>query len=348
MERRPLGPLEVSVFGLGTMTFGAETDRVAAHEILDRYHEGGGRFIDTADVYSHGVSEEIIGEWLQTRRPDDVVVATKGRFPMSDDPADRGSGRAHLTRALDASLRRLRRDSVDLYQVHAWDPLTPLEETLETLDRFVTAGKARAIGVSNFTGWQLQRAILTARHRGWADIASLQPQYSLLSREVELDLVPVCLEEGIGIIPWSPLGGGWLTGKYSSTERPSGDTRLGDDPTRGVEAYDLRNSERTWHVLEVVEDIAGERNVPLSQVALNWVRQRPAVASVLLGVRTVDQLDDNLEALSWALEPEEVERLDRVSAPGIPHYPHGFMERYAGVDIWERLTTRAEPPPIGR
>lgn len=348
MEQRSLGDLSVSVFGLGTMTFGAEADETTSHGILDRYYESGGRFIDTADVYSKGVSESFIGRWIASRSHGDVVVATKARFPMSDDPGDRGAGRDYLIRALDASLTRLGTDSIDLYQMHAWDPDTPFDETLETLDGFVRTGKVRAVGVSNYTAWQLQRANLTARHRDWAPVVSLQPQYSLLTRDIELELLPLCLEEGIGLLAWSPLGGGWLTGKYSATDRPTGATRLGDDPTRGVEAYDLRNTDRTWRILDVVEAIANERGVTMSQVALNWVRQRPGVASVLLGARNADQLDDNIGALAWDLTDDDMQRLSEVSAPGIPLYPQGFMERYAGVDIWERLTTRAAPPPIGR
>ena len=224
------------------MTFGAESDEETSHRMLDTYYERGGRFIDTADVYSQGVSEEIIGRWLAGSRRDDVVVATKARFAMGDTPEDRGAGRAYLTRALDASLKRLGVDVIDLYQMHAWDPGTPIEETLQTLDGFVKEGKVRNIGVSNYTGWQLERSIQISSHNGWTPIVSMQPQYNLLARELEWELLPVCLENGIGVLPWSPLGGGWLTGKYSPDERPQGESRLGEDPTRGVEAYDLRNN----------------------------------------------------------------------------------------------------------
>jgi aryl-alcohol dehydrogenase (NADP+) len=347
MEQRPLGEsdLTVSVFGLGTMTFGAEADEETSHALLDRYVEAGGAFLDTADVYARGMSEEIIGRWLTRRRAaDSLVVATKARFAMSDDPADRGAGRAHLERAVEASLRRLGVDAIDLYQIHAWDPVTPIEETLETLDDFVTAGKIRWIGLSNFMGWQLERAVLTARHRGWAPVVSLQPQYNLLTRDIELEVVPVCLEENIGLLPWSPLGGGWLTGKYSAYERPAGATRLGVDPDRGVEAYELRNNDHTWRVVEAVRIVAAERGVTMSQVALNWVRQRAGVSSVLLGCRNISQLEDNLGALEWELSSAEMERLNEISAPGIPTYPHGFLEVEAGVDVWERLATRTGRP----
>jgi aryl-alcohol dehydrogenase-like predicted oxidoreductase len=347
MEQRLLGSsdLVVSEFGLGTMTFGAESDEPTSHRILDRFVAAGGRLIDTADVYSAGASEAIIGRWLKARGgSDDLVLATKGRFATSDDPADRGAGRAHLERALEASLRRLQVDYIDLYQIHAWDPATPIEETLETLDEFVRSEKVGAIGVSNFLAWHLERALLTGMYHGWSPLISLQPLYNLISREIEFDLLPLCLERDIGILPWSPLGGGWLTGKYSRTERPKGTTRLGEDPARGLEAYDVRNNALTWRVLAAVEAIAADRGVTMSQVALNWVRQRPGISSVLLGCRTVEQLDDNLAALDWELSDAEMRRLNEVSAPGIPTYPYGFLEVEADVDIWERLTTRTRRP----
>ncbi len=331
------------------MTFGAEADEATSGAILDRYVAAGGSFIDTADVYSAGVSEEFIGRWLGRRgRRDDIVLATKGRFPMGPDPADRGAGRSYLTRAIEASLRRLGVDHVDLYQVHAWDPNVDLDETLGVLDEFVVTGKSRAVGVSNFTGWQLQRAVSRGRELGLTPLASLQPQYNLLGREIESEILPVCIEEGLGVLPWSPLAGGWLTGKYVAAERPTGATRLGDDPSRGIEAYDLRNQPATWRVLDAVGSIAAERNVSMAQVALNWLRDRPAVSSVLLGARTVEQLDDNLAALGWSLTSDEAARLTRVSAPGMPLYPHGFLEGYAGVRVWADLGYRAEPPPFGR
>lgn len=346
MEHRTLGTsdLSLSVFGLGTMTFGAEADEPTSHAILDRFVEAGGTFIDTADVYTRGASEQIIGSWLAARGgTNGLTIATKARFPMSDDPADRGAGRDYLRRAVDASLNRLGVDVIDLYQVHAWDPDTPLEETLQTLDELVTAGKVRWAGVSNYTAWQLQRAVLTARYEGWTPVVSLQPKYSLLSRDIELEILPLCLEENLGLLPWSPLGGGWLTGKYTH-ERPTGATRLGENPARGIEAYDLRNTDRTWAILDVVRAVATAREATMSQVALNWVRGRPGVTSVLLGARTVEQLSDNLAALDWELNEHEVSSLNEVTAPGIPIYPHGFMESYAGMTIWEDLMTRVEPP----
>ena len=346
METRRLGSsdLDLSVLGLGTMTFGDECDEQTSHAILDEYAAAGGRFIDTADVYSHGVSEEIIGKWLAAHPEYEMVIATKARFSMGEAPDERGAGRAHLIKALDASLRRLGVDVIDLYQMHAWDPEVPIEETLGALDGFVKAGKVRYIGVSNYLGWHLERALQVARREGWSEIVSLQPQYNLLAREIELDVLPAALDNGLGILPWSPLGGGWLTGKYSQADRPTGATRLGEDPERGVEAYDLRNNPKTWEVLAAVSSIAEDHGVPMSQVALNWLTYRPGVTSVLIGCRTLRQLAENLGSLGWDLDRHEVRRLEEVSAPGIPTYPHGFLEQSAGVDTWAKLGTRVEPP----
>lgn len=342
MESRQLGPtdLQVSVFGLGTMTFGAESDEATSHQILDRYFEDGGRFIDTADVYSRGVSEEVIGRWLtKTGKRSEVTIATKGRFAMGEGRDMRGAGPDYLSRAIDASLARLGVDSIDLYQTHAWDPEVPIEETLGALGSFVEQGKTRHIGISNYTGWQIERTVTSAARLGIGPIASLQPQYNLLAREIELEILPASLENGLGLLPWSPLGGGWLTGKYSRSERPTGASRLGEDPDRGVEAYDRRNTERTWLILETVERLAERHGVSMGQVALNWVRNRPSVSSVLLGARTIDQLTDNMAALSWNLEDDEMEELTKVSAPGIPDYLQGFLQDNAGMEVWRRLGT---------
>ena len=235
----------VSSLCLGTMTFGAETDESGAHEQLDRFIEAGGTMVDTADVYSDGRSEEIIGRWFASRPADvtePVVLATKGRMPVDDSPNGAGLSARHLTRALDASLHRLGLEAVDLYQVHAYDPLTPLEETLRTLDEFIRAGKIRYWGLSNFTGWQLTKAVHLARALDVAGPVTLQPQYSLLAREIEWEIVPAAIDAGLGLLPWSPLGGGWLSGKYRRDQRPAGATRLGEDPDRGMEAYDRRGT----------------------------------------------------------------------------------------------------------
>ncbi len=312
---------------LGTMTFGAESSEELAHQQLDAFVDAGGNLLDTADVYSTGVSEEIIGRWLAARPreiTDRVVLATKGRFPMGAAPNDVGLSRRHLQRALDASLTRLGIDCVDLYQVHAWDPLTPLAETLTTLDDFVRAGKIRYVGLSNFTGWQVQKAVATAAALGLQPPVTLQPQYSLLVRELEWEIVPSCLDAGLGLLPWSPLGGGWLTGKYKKDARPTGATRLGENPDRGVEAYDRRaRQDRTWAVVEAVQSVAEARGASMAQVALAWLADRPAVTSVILGARTVEQLTDNLGAGDLHLDAAETEALDLASDPQAADYPYG-------------------------
>ena len=329
MDFRTLGRsgCAVSTFTLGTMTFGKETDEPAAHRQLDVFLDAGGNLVDTADVYNAGASEEFIGRWLSKAAPevrDRVVLATKARMPMGEDVNDLGLSRRHLQQALDASLRRLGTDCVDLFQVHSWDPLTPLEETVGTLDGFVRSGKVRYVGLSNYTGWQVQKTVAVAREHGWTPPVTLQPQYNLLVREVEWEIVPSCLDTGLGLLPWSPLGGGWLTGKYKPDEPPTGATRLGEDPARGVEAYDRRSAQqRTWDVVDAVRRVAEGRAVPMAHVALAWLRDRPAVTSVILGARTVDQLSDNLDAAGLVLEGAEAAALDEASDPGAADYPYG-------------------------
>jgi aryl-alcohol dehydrogenase-like predicted oxidoreductase len=316
----------VSELCLGTMTFGAETGERDAHAILDAYVDGGGNFIDTADVYTAGASEEIVGRWLaRSGGRDELVLATKAFFPLEEGSTG-GLARPYLQRAVDASLRRLGVDAIDLHQAHCWDPATPIEETLDAYDDLVRAGKLRYVGVSNFSGWQLQRAILVARQRRCAEPVTLQPQYNLLAREIEWELVPLCLDEGIGILPWSPLGGGWLTGKYARDRAPAGATRLGEDPGRGLEAWERRDTERTWAIVDAMRELASARGVSMSQLALNWVNGRPGVTSTILGVRTLEQLRDNLGGSGWRLSEDERGRLDELSAPLRPDYPYGFLE----------------------
>lgn len=330
MHYRTLGHsgAAVSTYALGTMTFGAEATEEVSHAILDNYLEAGGNFIDTADVYTAGASEEIIGRWL-TKRPDAkgrVVLATKGRFPMGTAPNDVGTSRRHLTRALDDSLRRLGVDQIDLYQLHAWDPITPLEETLRFLEDAVSRGKIAYYGFSNFLGWQLTKAVHVARAHGWSPPVTLQPQYSLLVREIESEIVPAALDAGIGLLPWSPLGGGWLTGKYKRDEPPTGATRLGENPERGMEAWQARNDNpRTWGILAAVEDIAAAHGKSPSQVALAWLADRPAVTSVILGARTTKQLADNMAAAELHLTEDETMRLTQASQPQLGVYPYGPM-----------------------
>jgi aryl-alcohol dehydrogenase-like predicted oxidoreductase len=328
----------VSTFALGTMTFGAEADEVTSHALLDTYVAAGGNLIDTADVYSAGISEEFIGRWLAAHptEREQVVIATKARFPMGAGPNDAGTSRRHLTRALDASLHRLGVDQIDLYQLHAWDAVTPLAETLRFLDDAVRAGKIAYYGFSNFLGWQLTKAVHVARAHGFTSPVTLQPQYSLLVREIESEVVPAALDAGLGLLPWSPLAGGWLTGKYRRDTDPVGATRLGEDPARGMEAWEPRNrQDRTWSIIDAVGEVAAGRGVNHAQVALAWLAARPAVTSVILGARSTAQLTDNLGAAEVVLTAAEVARLDEVSTPVVGDYPYGKAgvdQRYRAID----------------
>lgn len=337
MRKRLLGRTGVLVteFALGTMTFGQEADEVAAMQILDAYTDAGGNFIDTADVYPppgpKGTSEEIIGRWLSRRSAgrDSIVLATKCRGRMDDSGNSEGLSRRWIIRACENSLRRLQTDYIDLYQAHQWDPATTIEESLLAFDALVRSGKVRYIGVSNFTGAQLERAVQVARQLGVAAPVSLQPQYNMLAREIEWELVPVCLEHRLSIIPWGPLGQGWLSGKYRRDTAPTGSTRLGEDPNRGVESYSRRNVERTWRIVDALQAVASELGVPPARVALRWLANRPRVTAPLLGARTAEQLTDNLKAADVVLSVEQVARLDDVSAPATPDYPYRLLAENA-------------------
>jgi aryl-alcohol dehydrogenase-like predicted oxidoreductase len=328
MQYRRLGNsgAVVTAWCLGTMTFGAEADEATSHRIIDTYVGAGGNFIDTADVYAGGKSEEIIGRWLKAHPAEaqQVVLASKGRFPMGNGPNDLGLSRRHLNQALEASLKRLDVEHIDLYQMHAWDALTPIEETLRFLDDAVASGKIGYYGFSNFLGWHVTKAVHVARAQGFAAPVTLQPQYNLLVRDIEHEVVPACTDAGMGILPWSPLGGGWLTGKYKRDTMPTGATRLGENPNRGSESYAPRNArEKTWGIIAAVEEIAAEREVSMAQVALAWVAAQPAVTSVILGARTVEQLTDNLGADALVLTATELEKLGTASAPDVAPYPYG-------------------------
>ncbi|MDT0443456.1 aldo/keto reductase [Streptomyces johnsoniae] len=329
MEYRRLGAsgCAVSAFALGTMTFGAATDKEESFAQLDTFVEAGGSLIDTADVYVGGTSEEIIGQWFADRPAEitnRVVLATKGRFATDrNDPNGVGASRRHLDRALTASLRRLGLETIDLYQVHAWDPLTPLEETLSFLDDVIRAGKIRYYGLSNFTGWQVQKAVDLAGSLGLAKPVTLQPQYNLLSREIEWEIVPACRHNGLGLLPWSPLASGILTGKYQRDTEPAADQRLSHAETARLFGG-RRGEQRTWDVIDVLKAVAERRGATVSQVALAWVAAQPAVTAVILGARTIEQLKDNLGASGLVLSGEEAEQLGTASQPSVD-YPYGGM-----------------------
>ncbi|MCR9134516.1 MAG: aldo/keto reductase [Alphaproteobacteria bacterium] len=331
------GPF-VSRFGLGTMTFGSETDEAEAHRELDAFVDHGGTFIDTADVYGGGASEAIIGRWGNQRGGlDDLIVATKGRFAPAAGSS--GASRRSLVRSVDASLKRLQTEAIDVYFIHGWDRDVALTDTLGTLGDLVSVGKIHNIAWSNVTGWQLQKILTTAELGGFPIPVAVQPQYNLLDRGIELEVLPCCLDNGIALTPWSPLGGGWLTGKYSSDTRPTGTSRLGEDPGRGVEAYDLRNNDRTHAILDALRTMAARYNRPIAHLALAWLAARPGVVSVLLGARTVKQLTDNLAAGDFVLSDAERSELDDISSVGLPAYPYRFVEEWCDVAVWRQLGT---------
>jgi len=329
MEYRKLGDSGalVSALALGTMNFGTpETPEDEAFAQLDVFIEAGGNLIDTADVYNGGIAEETVGRWLATR-PQDVtdraVIATKGRTRTGTDVNDAGTSRRHLDRALETSLRRLGTGTIDLYQLHAWDPLTPIEETLSFLDSAVRAGKIRYAGLSNFTGWQLQLAVSTARARGYQVPVTLQAQYSLATRETEWEMIPAALHNGLGILAWSPLASGFLTGKYQrGQQRPPG-TRAGQD--HALYQYTSANyetSDRTWNAVDAVRQVAKETGLSPAQVALSWVTSRPGVVSAIVGARNTQQLTGSLAA-GLHLDPDALAALGAASDPAPAPYPYG-------------------------
>jgi aryl-alcohol dehydrogenase-like predicted oxidoreductase len=328
MDYRQMGKtgLRVSELCLGAMTFGRETTEEDSFKILDRFVDAGGNFIDTADVYSDGKSEEILGRWLKAKNRDDIVIATKVRFSTGPGPNDIGLSRKHIMDGVETSLRRLRTDYIDIYQIHKWDWATPIEETLNTLNSLVQAGKVRYLGASNVAGYQLQKAIDIGRSHGWESFTCLQPLYNLLDRSIEWELLPVCREEGVGVIPWSPLRGGWLSGKYRrGMSGPPVETRVEAAEKYGwSESWSAYAKERTWDVIDALLTVATETGKTPAQVALNWVLNRPGITSPIIGVRTMEHLEDNLGGAGWALSAEQMTRLDKVSDAPLP-YPYDLL-----------------------
>ena len=319
MEYRRLGHsgLYVSSLTLGTMTFGGrggfskvgDTGVAGAKRQIDMCLDAGVNLFDTANIYSGGESEAILGEAISGRR-DDLLLATKVRMSVGEGPNDTGLSRHHIIRQCEKSLRRLDTDYVDLYQVHEWDGLTPLEETLEALDTLVRSGKVRYVGSSNYAGWQLMKALGISERFGLQRYVSQQIHYTLQAREAEYELVPVALDQGCSILVWSPLAGGLLSGKYRRDEDAS--------EGRHVEGWDeppVRDADKLYDIVDALVEIAEGRGVSAAQVALAWLLGRPSVASIIIGARTDEQLADNLEAAELGLSEEERRRLDEVSAP---------------------------------
>ncbi len=326
MELRQFGMtgMRVTEMCLGAMTFGRETPEDESRQILDRYLDAGGNFIDTANVYNRGASEEILGRALGARR-DDIVLATKCRMPMGGGPNDGGASRRVIRDQVEASLRRLQTDWIDLYQIHCWDAYTPLAETLSTLNDLVHEGKVRYLGASNYTGWQLATALGVSREHGWEPYVSLQPQYSLVTRDIERELLPLAEYAGLAVLPWSPLGGGLLSGKYRPGEAPPAETRGADSTPSSVLMRLRLDRERNFTVAQAVHDLAADLGKTMAQVALNWVLHRPGVTAPILGARTVEQIEDNLGAIGWQLDADALARLEDASAIEAG-YPYDFID----------------------
>ena len=333
MEYRQLGRsgLRVSCLTLGTMTFAGrgqfrdvgQTDLDGARRHIDMALHAGVNLIDTADVYSEGLAEEIVGQALEGRR-DEVLLATKARFPMGSRPNDAGLSRHHLIEACEASLRRLRTDHIDLYQVHEWDGRTPLEETLEALDLLVRQGKVRYVGASNYAAWQLMKALGTAERIGAPRFVSQQIYYSLQARDAEYELIPAAVDQGLGVLVWSPLAGGLLSGKYRRGQQPPAGSRQLTDWNEPP----VHDQERLYDTVEVLVSIGQDRGVSAAQVALAWLLGRPAVTSLVIGARTAEQFADNLAAAELRLSDEERARLDEASAAPLL-YPYWHQAKTA-------------------
>ncbi len=342
MEYRQLGRsgLKVSALTLGTMTFGGggkfqyvgDTDQAGATRMVDIALDAGVNLLDTSDAYSTGISEQIVGEAIKGKR-DQVLLATKVRFPMGPGPNDQGLSRHHILNACDASLKRMGVDHIDLYQMHEWDGQTPVEETMAALEQLVTSGKVRYIGASNFTGWQLMKALGVADRAGSARYVSQQIHYTLEAREAEYELVPISLDQGLGVLVWSPLAGGLLSGKYRRGQANPQNGRnfegFGEPP--------IRNADRLYDIIELLVEIGAGHGVSAAEIALAWLLHRPAVSSVIIGANTEKQLHANLNAATLKLTEDYMARLNAISKlPLLYPYWHQALtgsDRLGAVDL---------------
>ncbi|GAA1571369.1 aldo/keto reductase [Dactylosporangium maewongense] len=344
MEYRRLGAsgLQVPALSFGAGTFGGSgplfgawgsTGAREARRLVDICLDAGVSMFDTADVYSDGASEEVLGQAVKGRR-DRVLLSTKTSLPTGDGPGDAGSSRSRLIRACDAALRRLGTDHIDLFQLHAFDAGTPVEEVLSTLDGLVRAGKVRYLGVSNFAGWQIMKSLAAADRHGYPRYVAHQVYYSLVGRDYEWDLLPLALDQGLGAVVWSPLGWGRLTGRIRRGTPPPAGSRLHETAGFGPPVDD----EHLYTVVDALDEVAAETGRAVPQIAINWLLHRPTVASVVVGARDETQLRQNLGAVGWSLTPEQLARLDAASArtAPYPHFPYQRQEAFA----------RLNPPPV--
>ena len=340
MEYRRLGAsgLKVPALSFGAGTFGGSgplfshwgtSDAEEARRLVDVCLEAGVNLFDTADVYSNGASEEVLGEAIKGRR-DQVLISTKTSLPMGDGPADYGSSRSRLIRAVEDALKRLGTDYIDLLQLHAFDAGTPIEEVLSTLDSLVQAGKLRYIGVSNFSGWQVMKSLATVEKHGWQRYVAHQVYYSLVGRDYEWELMPLGLDQGVGALVWSPLGWGRLTGKIRRGQPLPEGSRLHDTASFGPPVDD----EHLYKVVDALDEIARETGKTVPQIAINWLLRRPTVSSVIIGARNEEQLRQNLGAVGWTLTPEQVKKLDEASAvtAAYPYFPYRRQEGFARLN----------------
>ncbi|MGM7719344.1 aldo/keto reductase [Metabacillus sp. Hm71] len=325
MEYKVLGKsgLLVSELCLGAMTLGKEVNESESIEMIHRFLDKGGNFIDTADVYVGGESERIVGKAIKDRRSE-VVLATKVRMRVGPHPNDFGYSRRRIMEGVDQSLKRLNTDYIDLYQLHVWDNITPIEETIRTLDDLVSSGKVRYIGCSNFLAWQMMKALSYSDFHNLVRFISIQPQYSLLSREMDREVLPLCKEENVGVIPWAPIGGGFLTGKYKQGEKPqSGRLSHGG----GESSWEYRATERNFAILKAVQEASHELDKTPAQVALNWLLNKEEITSPIFGASSLEQFEENMGSVGWRLTEEQWNKLDEVSK--LPsEYPTRFLEKF--------------------
>jgi aryl-alcohol dehydrogenase-like predicted oxidoreductase len=340
MEYRNLGAsgLRVPVLSFGAGTFGGSgplfshwgtTDVEEARRLVDICLEAGVNLFDTADVYSNGASEDVLGQAIKGRR-EAVLISTKASLPTGDGPNDWGSSRSRLIGAVEAALKRLGTDHIDIFQLHAFDASTPVEEVVSTLDQLVKQGKVRYIGVSNFSGWQVMKSLAAAEKHGWTRYVANQVYYSLIGRDYEWDLMPLGQDQGLGALVWSPLGWGRLTGKVSRGKPLPEGSRLHETADFGPPVED----ELLYRVVDALQEIAGDTNKTVPQVAINWLLGRPTVSSVIIGARNEEQLRQNLGAVGWSLTREQIARLDAASAvtTPYPHFPYHRQEGFARLN----------------
>jgi aryl-alcohol dehydrogenase-like predicted oxidoreductase len=340
MEYRRLGRSGIKVpelcFGCGTFggkneffdAWGATGDVAEARKIVDICMEAGLNFFDTADIYSDGYSETVLGSAIKHLKREDILISTKATFPFGSGPNDFGSGRYHLTQALEGSLKRLGTDYVDVYHLHGFDALTPVEETLSTLDKFVRDGKVRYIACSNFSGWHLMKSLSVSERYGWSRYVGQQVYYSLVGRDYEWELMPLALDQGIGALIWSPLGWGRLTGKIRRETGIPKDSRLNSKLV--VDMGPQVPEEHLYKVVDAIDEVAKETGKTVSQIALNWLLRRPTVSTLIIGARNEEQLRQNLGAVGWSLTPDQVAKLDAASELPLA-YPYWHQRQFPGL-----------------